>query len=191
MPTPILDGHNLAWVGVVGVLIPAVVGAKVLAGVVGWVGDDEVDLPAIAIERGHDLEVVPLDDEVARLVFGAAATQAREATLDARPQLAEDRAHAELAGEVDPDARLGRRREHHLHGGGDGQSDRLLRLVDSLSDLLCHRHPPLLYSIPVATPAAAIRRRVPLRVPPAYLSTNTIKPSLAHRTMFLVRFSTL
>ena len=57
----VVKRDKLTKAGVVGVFIPAVVVAEVVAGVVGRIGEHEVDMSPLLVERDHRLEVVALD----------------------------------------------------------------------------------------------------------------------------------
>ena len=102
----VVRADPLAQTGVVRVLLPAVVVAPVVAGVVRRIGEDQVDLATLAKQRGHRLEVVALDDQVAGLVLGAPTEYFLIGPQDARPYAASELAGVGLAGEVDADAAL-------------------------------------------------------------------------------------
>src|ERR1017187_10716708 len=65
MPRRAFITDKITEAGVVGVLFPPVVVTEVLAGVIGGIGQDQVDLVAVAVKRRHRLEVVTFNYKIA------------------------------------------------------------------------------------------------------------------------------
>ena len=143
MARAVVRAHPLADARVVRVLLPPVVVAPVVAGVVRRVREDQVDLPALAEERHHRLEVVALDQQVARLLGVGAGRVLLDRPRDARPNAASELAGIGLAREVDVDAAL---------AAGLQQLDELVLgkvfetswIGERLNDVSCHRYSPTL-----------------------------------------------
>jgi hypothetical protein len=126
---PVIGGDELAWIRIVGVVNPAIVVTEVVAGVIRWVGQNQIHLPPVAVERGHHLEVVTLHDQVLGLLLGCPIRVLGKVSLDAGAQLTQDTSDAQLARELHGDAGLRGGGELHLDGGGDRDLAGLLRTV--------------------------------------------------------------
>jgi hypothetical protein len=96
--------HKPSKVRIVRIFIPAVVITEVAAGIVGRIGKDEVNLPAVLVERHHGLEVLTFNDEIAGLIFLGANAELRVDFLPSRLDLPNDLPWWPLAFVCDADA---------------------------------------------------------------------------------------
>lgn len=82
--------NQRSQIGIVRILVPFVVVAEILPGVVRRVGQDQVDLAAVLVERHHRLEVLAFQDEVPGLHVLRPAAEPRLDLLAARLHSADD-----------------------------------------------------------------------------------------------------
>src|SRR5680860_1293665 len=99
----IVAADPVAEPDVVRVVLPAVVVAPVVARVVGRVGEDQIDMAALSIQRRHRLEVVALDEEVARLLLGRPRGVRLQRPQRSRADATRESARVPLACEADLD----------------------------------------------------------------------------------------
>ena len=95
----VIAADELAHIWIVWILVPLVVVAEVAACVVRRIGQDHVDLPALAIEGRHRLKVVTLDYKVPRTAVLVPGAQRLDGPLIARPNTAADLTCEDLSGE--------------------------------------------------------------------------------------------
>jgi hypothetical protein len=104
VPITVVSVDPLAEAGVVGVILPAIVVAPVVPGVVRRVGKDQVDLAALAEQRRHRLQVVAFDEQVARLVLLRSDRVLLDGSRNPGTDAAGELARVRLAREIDADA---------------------------------------------------------------------------------------
>ena len=101
---PVIGRDDVADPRVVGVLVPLVVVAEVVPGVVRGIRQNQIDVATLAVQGDQCLEVVSLDQEIARPIRVRSGAVLLHGPLDVRADLAGDPPRQRLARErqLDP-----------------------------------------------------------------------------------------